>query len=164
MWRVLLHSRPCLWLWQALVVSSRLLVLSCTFVGSTPLDLFKFYVEDLKNRLHEEKKIIKEILKETNFSVELETPYKVVATCSVCYRICKKSLPHTSTFMNSKDHNLVFKWDKSLKFYHLLQYVRALGCTNFKSIAFAPLKLWIFEISMLDVCKRPLFIHPVTLL
>jgi len=34
-------------------------------------------VEDLKNRLHEEKKIIKEILKETNFNVELETPYEV---------------------------------------------------------------------------------------
>ena len=31
--------------------------------GSTPLDLFKFYVEDLKGRLHDEKKIIKEILK-----------------------------------------------------------------------------------------------------
>lgn len=45
--------------------------------GSTPLDLFKFYVEDLKNRLHEEKKIIKEILKETNFNVEIETPYEV---------------------------------------------------------------------------------------
>lgn len=45
--------------------------------GSTPLDLFKFYVEDLKNRLHEEKKIIKEILKETNFSVEIETSYEV---------------------------------------------------------------------------------------
>ena len=31
--------------------------------GSTPLDLFKFYVEDLKARFHDEKKIIKEILK-----------------------------------------------------------------------------------------------------
>lgn len=31
--------------------------------GSTPLDLFKFYVEDLKARYHDEKKIIKEILK-----------------------------------------------------------------------------------------------------
>lgn len=31
--------------------------------GSTPLDLFKFYVEDLKARFSEEKKIIKEILK-----------------------------------------------------------------------------------------------------
>ena len=27
------------------------------------MDLFKFYVEDLKGRLHEEKKIVKEILK-----------------------------------------------------------------------------------------------------
>jgi pre-mRNA-processing factor 40 len=27
--------------------------------GSTPLDLFKFYVEDLKSRFYEEKKIIK---------------------------------------------------------------------------------------------------------
>ena len=32
-------------------------------IGSTPLDLFKFYVEDLKARLHEERKIVKEILK-----------------------------------------------------------------------------------------------------
>ena len=32
--------------------------------GSTPLDLFKFYVEELKARFHDEKKIIKEILKE----------------------------------------------------------------------------------------------------
>ncbi|XP_045443917.1 pre-mRNA-processing factor 40 homolog B isoform X10 [Pipistrellus kuhlii] len=31
--------------------------------GSTPLDLFKFYVEDLKARFHDEKKIIKDILK-----------------------------------------------------------------------------------------------------
>ena len=48
------------------------------------MDLFKFYVEDLKNRLHEEKKIIKEILKETNFSVELETPYNVSRADFVC--------------------------------------------------------------------------------
>lgn len=31
--------------------------------GSTPLDLFKFYVEDLKARYHDEKRIIKDILK-----------------------------------------------------------------------------------------------------
>jgi len=63
-------------------------------VGSTPLDLFKFYVEDLKNRLHEEKKIIKEILKETNFSVELETPYKVrIANISGMYSfLCNRNL------------------------------------------------------------------------
>lgn len=33
------------------------------FSGSTALDLFKFYVEDLKARYHDEKKIIKDILK-----------------------------------------------------------------------------------------------------
>jgi len=37
--------------------------------GSTPLDLFKFYVEDLKSRYYAEKKIIREILKEKNFDV-----------------------------------------------------------------------------------------------
>ena len=35
----------------------------CT--GSTPLDLFKFYVEDLKTKLHEDKKAVKDILKVT---------------------------------------------------------------------------------------------------
>ena len=33
------------------------------YIGSTPLDLFKFYVEDLKSRLHDDKKTIKEVLK-----------------------------------------------------------------------------------------------------
>lgn len=37
------------------------------WTGSTPLDLFKFYVEDLKARFSEEKKIIKEILKVRRF-------------------------------------------------------------------------------------------------
>ena len=31
--------------------------------GSTPLDLFKFYVEDLKSKFNDEKRIIKEIMK-----------------------------------------------------------------------------------------------------
>lgn len=39
--------------------------------GSTPLDLFKFYVADLKSRFHDEKKIIKEILKEKSFEVQV---------------------------------------------------------------------------------------------
>uniref|UniRef100_A0A131YKU8 Pre-mRNA-processing factor 40 homolog B n=1 Tax=Rhipicephalus appendiculatus TaxID=34631 RepID=A0A131YKU8_RHIAP len=43
--------------------------------GSTPLDLFKFFVEDLKDRFHGEKKIIKEILREKNFVVEVNTVY-----------------------------------------------------------------------------------------
>ncbi|KAM4700430.1 pre-mRNA-processing factor 40 homolog B isoform 1-T1 [Discoglossus pictus] len=43
---------------------------------STPLDLFKFYVEDLKARFHDEKKIIKDILKDRNFSVEVNTTFE----------------------------------------------------------------------------------------
>jgi len=39
--------------------------------GSSPLDLFKFYVEDLKSRYQDEKKIIKEILKEKSFEVSV---------------------------------------------------------------------------------------------
>ena len=41
--------------------------------GSTPLDLFKFYVEELKARFHDEKKIIKEILKEKDFEMDAAT-------------------------------------------------------------------------------------------
>lgn len=37
--------------------------------GSTPLDLFKFYVEDLKSRYYLEKKTIKDILKEKSFEI-----------------------------------------------------------------------------------------------
>lgn len=48
--------------------------------GSTPLDLFKFYVEDLKARFHDEKKIIKEILKEKDFEVTTSTSFEDFAT------------------------------------------------------------------------------------
>ncbi|XP_023018687.1 pre-mRNA processing factor 40 isoform X2 [Leptinotarsa decemlineata] len=48
--------------------------------GSTPLDLFKFYVEDLKSRFHDEKKIIKEILKEKEFEVKVDTSFDQFAT------------------------------------------------------------------------------------
>merc|ERR1712048_1208981 len=44
--------------------------------GSTPLDLFKFYVEDLKNRFSDEKKLVKEILKEKGFFIEISTTYE----------------------------------------------------------------------------------------
>lgn len=49
-------------------------------LGSTPLDLFKFYVEDLKARFHDEKKIIKEILKDKNFEVKVDTTFEQFAT------------------------------------------------------------------------------------
>jgi len=45
--------------------------LNCTCTGSTALDLFKFYVADLKSRFHEEEKIIKEILKENSFIIDV---------------------------------------------------------------------------------------------
>jgi len=44
--------------------------------GSTPLDLFKFFVEDLKSRYSEEKKIIKDILKDKQFQVEINTTFE----------------------------------------------------------------------------------------
>ncbi|KAH0546997.1 pre-mRNA-processing factor 40 homolog A [Cotesia glomerata] len=48
--------------------------------GSTPLDLFKFYVEDLKSRFHDEKKIIREILKDKGFDVQVNTTFEEFAT------------------------------------------------------------------------------------
>lgn len=39
--------------------------------GSTPLDLFKFYVDDLKSRYHDDKKVIKEICKDRNIEVNV---------------------------------------------------------------------------------------------
>jgi len=43
--------------------------------GSSPLDLFKFYAQDLKVRFHSDKKLIKEILKDNEFHVEHTTIY-----------------------------------------------------------------------------------------
>lgn len=43
--------------------------------GSTGLDLFKLYVDDLKARFHEDKKIIKEIVKEKQFEVSANTSF-----------------------------------------------------------------------------------------
>lgn len=45
-------------------------------IGSTPLDLFKLYVDDLKARYHEDKKVIKEVLKERKIDVEVNTTYE----------------------------------------------------------------------------------------
>lgn len=44
------------------------------------MDLFKFYVEDLKARFHDEKKIIKEILREKDFDVRVDTTFEQFAT------------------------------------------------------------------------------------
>ena len=55
-------------------------------LGSTPLDLFKFYVEDLKDRLHEDKKTIKEIM-------------KVQCTCT-CRLSCDQNTMYMYTHIN----------------------------------------------------------------
>lgn len=47
--------------------------------GSTPLDLFKFYVEDLKARFYDEKKTVKDILKDKKFTVETNTKFEEMA-------------------------------------------------------------------------------------
>lgn len=51
--------------------------------GSTPLDLFKFYVDQLKANYHDDKKLIKEILKERKFIVQGITSFEDFAT-AVC--------------------------------------------------------------------------------
>ncbi|XP_021948994.1 pre-mRNA-processing factor 40 homolog A isoform X1 [Folsomia candida] len=48
--------------------------------GSSPLDLFKFYVEDLKSRYQDEKKIIREILRGKSFDVTEVTTFEEFAT------------------------------------------------------------------------------------
>ena len=49
------------------IITLLFLIFNNIFIlGSTPLDLFKFYVEDLKARFHDEKKIIKDLLKVRN--------------------------------------------------------------------------------------------------
>ena len=48
--------------------------------GSTPLDLFKFYVNDLKSRFYSEKKIIKEILREKGYELAATTSFEDFAT------------------------------------------------------------------------------------
>ena len=43
--------------------------------GSTPLDVFKFYVEDLKKRYSKDKKRIRDVLKQSKRKVTVETSY-----------------------------------------------------------------------------------------
>lgn len=55
-------------------------MLSQPFSGSTPLDLFKFYVEDLKTRYEDEKAIMRDILKMSGFQVSITTTYEDFVT------------------------------------------------------------------------------------
>lgn len=57
-----------------------LALLSQPLSGSTALDLFKFYVEDLKARYEDENQIISEILRDRNFNMTLNTTFVDFAT------------------------------------------------------------------------------------
>lgn len=48
--------------------------------GSMPLDLFKFFIEDLKVRYHNAKKLIKEIMRDKNLDIELKTTFDEFAS------------------------------------------------------------------------------------
>ena len=68
-------------LYQTISSDPRYLALiSQPLSGSTALDLFKFYVEDLKARYEDEKQIINEILKARDFNITLETTFVDFAT------------------------------------------------------------------------------------
>jgi pre-mRNA-processing factor 40 len=47
--------------------------------GSTPIDLFKLYVEDLKARFHDEKKVVKEILKDKGYTIDVDSTFEKFA-------------------------------------------------------------------------------------
>ena len=48
--------------------------------GSTPLDLFKFYIEDIKDRFPDEKKMLKDMMKDHNITVEMSTTFEHFVT------------------------------------------------------------------------------------
>ena len=51
-------------------------LLSQPLSGSTSLDLFKFYVEDLRSRYEEDKEVIRDILRKNSFDVSLSTAFE----------------------------------------------------------------------------------------
>lgn len=68
-------------LYQVISADQRYIaLLSQPLSGSTALDLFKFYVEDLKARYEDEKQIINDILKDRNFNITMDTTYVEFAT------------------------------------------------------------------------------------
>ena len=49
------------------------------YLGSTPLDLFKLYVDDLKARYHDEKKTVKEILRDKGYTIDIDSTFEKFA-------------------------------------------------------------------------------------
>lgn len=62
-------------LYQEISADPRFHLMITNFSGSTPLDLFKFYVDNLKRRYEEDKQAIKAILKERQFTVDCQTSF-----------------------------------------------------------------------------------------
>ena len=75
----------------------------------------------------------------------------------------KRGLPYTSNSMNLENCNLGFKVYTNLKF-STLTYVGTRCCLNFKGLAVFNLKLLIVKVGKMDVCGRPLFANPVTIM
>lgn len=62
-------------LYQEISSDPRFFAMLTHFSGSTPLDLFKFYVDNLKRRYEEDKHVIKQILKDNQIQVVHTTTY-----------------------------------------------------------------------------------------
>lgn len=69
--------------------------------GSTPLDLFKFFVDQLKVNLQDDKKLIKTILKEKKFSVQVGVTFEDFAKV-----VCEDA---RSASLNPENVKLCFK-------------------------------------------------------
>jgi len=84
-------------------------------LGSTPLDLFKFYVEDLKARFHDEKKVVKEILKDKGYSIEIDsTLEKFAEIISTDKRAVNLDAGNIKLTFNNVRKNILFFYQKYL--------------------------------------------------
>jgi len=62
-------------LYQEISADPRFQMMLTHFSGSTPLDLFKFYVDNLRKRYEDDKQVIKMILRDKQFQVKFQTTY-----------------------------------------------------------------------------------------
>jgi len=74
----------------------------------------------------------------------------------------KRGVPLTSNSMNLEDWNLCFKALINLKFSPSIKL--CYFCPNFMAMSIFNRKLWIVNVDKLDVCRRPLFTNPVTII
>ncbi len=73
------------------------------------MDLFKFYVEDLKARFHDEKKVVKEILKDKGYSIEIDsTVEKFAEIISTDKRAANLDAGNIKLTFNNVSQNIIF--------------------------------------------------------